>query len=199
MATLKIQEELTLEAHPDTVFEYLSDPNRVVHCLPGAQLDELREDGTYAGSIKVKLGAVSIAYKGTARFHEVDAEARSLRLEGKGREKAGQGSVKMMMESRVEALDPGSRIVVDAEVQLAGRVVRFARGMLDSVSKEVFRQFTECLAATIGQGTGPASDGGADEPGGAPTPVPVAPRELNALGLVWSTFRSWLRGLMGRS
>lgn len=199
MASLTIQEELTLDAPPDAVFEYLSDPNRVVHCLPGAQLDEVKDDGTYAGSIKIKLGAVSIAYRGTARFHEVDSEARSLRLEGKGREKGGQGSVKMMMESRVEAAEAGSRIVVNAEVQLAGRVVRFARGMLDNVSKEVFRQFTECLASTMGTGAESGSgDVGEDGVLTGDQSAPPAPRELNALALLWSTFLSWLKRFGGR-
>ena len=208
MASLSIQEELDLPADPDTVFAYLSDPNRVVHCLPGAQLDEVTDDGSYAGSIKVKLGAVSIAYRGTARFHEVDSDSRRLRLEGKGREKGGQGSVKMTMDSRVEESAGGSRIVVNAEVQLAGRVVRFARGMLESVSKEVFRQFTECLASTIGgsavtdpnpQGD-PASGGDSGqatdrEAAAGHEPPSSGPQELNALALLWSTFLSWLKGL----
>lgn len=198
MASLEIQEELTLDAPPDTVFEYLSDPNRVVHCLPGAQLDEVREDGSYAGSIKVKLGAVSIAYRGTAEFHEVDPAARSLRLEGKGREKGGQGSVKMMMESRVDEADGGSRIVVHANVQLAGRVVRFARGMLEGVSKEVFRQFTECLASTIGSPSKAESEPISASGNGVGEAAPPAPRELNAFALLWSTFLSWLKRLVGR-
>ena len=152
MSTLRIEERFTVDVPPARVFEYLTDPQRIVGCLPGASLSEVTDDGVYHGNIRVKLGAASIAYRGSMSFTEVDADAGLMRVEGAGRERTGAGGVKLVMEGRVLEVDEGSEVVVDARVKLAGKIVRFARGMLQSVSREVFRQFSECFARTIAEG-----------------------------------------------
>ena len=163
MSTLRIEERFTVDVPPAQVFEYLSDPRRIVGCLPGASIDRVTEDGVYHGGIRVKLGAASIAYRGSMSFTEVDADAGLMRVEGGGRERTGAGGVKLVMEGRVVEAEGGTEVIVDAQVRLAGKIVRFARGMLQSVSREVFRQFSECFARTIAEG----GDAAADESGDA--------------------------------
>ena len=192
MSSLTIEERFTLEAPAKRVFDYLKDPERVVVCLPGASIDERTEEGDYKGSIKVKLGTASIAYKGTMRFLEVDEENFRVRLEGKGRERSGGGSVKMTMESQVIPTDGGCEVVVESEVQLAGKIVRFARGMIQNVAQEVFRQFTACLATMV------ETDGADDGSSADEVQHAVVPAELSAFGLLLSAVRSWLARLFGR-
>ena len=76
MSTLKIEERFELDAHADEAWGYLSRPERIVVCLPGAELTEVIDERNYAGSVKVKLGAVAMEYGGTAKFTEVDPEPR---------------------------------------------------------------------------------------------------------------------------
>ncbi len=153
MSTLRIEERFTADVPPGVVFEYLTDPQRIVGCLPGASISKVTDEGLYHGSIRIKLGAASIAYRGSMSFTEVDPEAGLMRVEGKGRERTGAGGVKLVMEGRVVEVDGGSEVIVDAQVKLTGKIVRFARGMLQSVSREVFRQFSECFARTIAKGS----------------------------------------------
>ena len=152
MSILRIEERFTVDVAPGLVFEYLTDPKRIVGCLPGASISDVTDDGVYHGSIRVKLGAASIAYRGTMSFTEVDPEAGLMRMEGSGRERTGAGGVKLVMEGHVVEADGGSEVIVDAQVKLAGKIVRFARGMLQSVAREVFRQFSACFARTIAEG-----------------------------------------------
>ena len=150
----------------------------------------MSDDGSYKGSIRVKLGAASVAYRGSMAFVEVDPEARLVRLQGTGRERGGAGSVRMVMESRVVESGAGSEVIVEAEVQLAGKIVRFARGMLQSVSRQVFRQFAACLAELI-----------ADDVGGGGEGVPAPPSGqagLNPARILLRVFANWVRRLFGR-
>jgi len=188
MSTLKIEERFELDASADEAWAYLSRPERIVVCLPGAELTEVIDERNYAGSVKVKLGAVAMEYLGKAEFTEVDPEKRVVRMEGKGRERRGGGTVSLTMESTVHELEGGRcEVTVLADIQLAGKIVRFGRGMIQAVTAEVFKEFTARLAAELAT----------DEPAGAESAGP-SPEALSLLPLLLRSFRSWLRRLFGR-
>ncbi len=203
MSSLRIEERLELEAPAERVWAYLVDPERVVSCLPGAAIDAAVGERTYRGSMKVKIGPVSMTYQGVAEFVELDADRRTMRLEGKGSDKGGGGQVQMVMESRVESLAASrTRLVVDVELKLAGKMVRFGRGMIGVVSERLFQEFAECLAARLGADADTAVPG---EPDGASARGDVAAEsrtresELGALGLLLRALWSRLARLFGRS
>ena len=142
----KIAEEFEVQAPVQRVWEYLIDPAKVAVCIPGAELLESKDDGTFTGAVKVKVGPMTMSYKGTVKFTEMDEQAHQVRLVGEGREAGGAGSAKMTMLSRVTQLaSGGSQVTVNAEVDLVGKIVQFGRGMIEEVSKQLFRQFSACV------------------------------------------------------
>jgi carbon monoxide dehydrogenase subunit G len=195
----KIEERFEVQAPVQRVWEYLIDPARVVVCIPGAELLESQDNLTFLGAIKVKVGPVTMSYKGTIKYTEVDEQAHQVRLVGEGREAGGGGSAKVTMLSRVTPLSSGgSGVVVNAEVDLVGKIVQFGRGMIEEVSRQLFRQFSACVKQRleVPEDPRPAEKAPADET--APpetTPVSAAPLALRAL---WAMIvRSFLR-LFGR-
>ena len=141
----KIEEQFEVQAPVNRVWEYLIDPARVVVCIPGAQLLESQDDRTFLGAIKVKVGPVAMSYKGQMKFTEVDEQNHQVRMVGEGREAGGAGSAKVNMLSKVTPIGGGSLVVVSAEVDLVGKIVQFGRGMIEEVSKQLFRQFSACV------------------------------------------------------
>lgn len=142
----KIAEEFEVQAPARRVWEYLIDPAKVAVCIPGAELLESKDDGTFTGAVKVKVGPMTMSYKGTVKFTEMDEQAHQVRLVGEGREAGGAGSAKMTMLSRVTPLaNGGSQVSVLAEVDLVGKIVQFGRGMIEEISKQLFRQFSACV------------------------------------------------------
>ena len=142
----KIEEEFEVQAPVQRVWEYLIDPARVVVCIPGAELLESQDERTFVGAVKVKVGPMTMSYKGLVKFTEVDEQARQVRMVGEGREAGGAGSAKVTMLSKVTPLDGrGAMVVVSADVDLVGKVVQFGRGMIEEVSRQLFRQFSACV------------------------------------------------------
>ena len=132
-----------------------------------------------------------------------------IRMEGKGRERRGGGTVTLTMEGTVHELEGGRcEVTVVADIQLAGQIVRFGRGMIQAVTAEIFKEFTACLAAELAAGKprGEASDGDvAAQPGPAgesgdfaSSPAGSSPEALPLLPLLLRSFRSCLRRLFGR-
>jgi len=142
----KIEEKFELNAPVDRVWKYLIDPRQVALCLPGAELLESQDERTFLGAVKVKVGPVTMSYKGTVKFTEVDDQSHQVRLVGEGREAGGGGSAKMTMASKVTALSGGGSLVeVTTEMELVGKIVQFGRGMIEEVSRQLFRQFSACV------------------------------------------------------
>jgi carbon monoxide dehydrogenase subunit G len=219
-----IKETFRIQAPVERVWAYIVDPTQVVNCLPGAELTSDEGERVYSGKVKVKVGPVTASYAGRARLTEVNAAEHVVRMNAEGRESGGAGSAKLRMTSRVTAHPAGgAEVQVEAEVDVAGKIVQFGRGMIEAVSKQLFKDFVSCVRSTLeapapaaapvtapsgtpravagGEaGTAPAvrADHTRVAPGGAShqaKPVAVVPLVLRA---IWATLSGWVARLFGR-
>src|SRR5690349_18498463 len=181
--SIRIEEVFEIQAHPDRVWSYLTDPRQVVNCLPGAELTSVQDDTTFLGRVKVKVGPISTAYAGKVILTERDDANRVVKMTGEGRESSGAGSAKMTMTSSVVGLgNGGSEVRVVADIDIVGRIAQFGRGMIESVNKQMFKQFTECVRTTLADGSAaapaasePARPSDKTEPTAEPAAAPPQP------------------------
>ena len=188
----KIEERFEVQAPVERVWKYLIDPARVVECLPGAELVEMTDAHNFVGAIKVKVGPLAMSYKGKAKFTEVNEETHQVRMVGDAREVGGSGSTKVTMLSTVAPLASGgaSEVVVNAEVELVGKIVQFGRGMIEEVSRQMFRQFSTCVRAKLEEAQPVESTPSVPEI----KPVAAAPLAFRALWAIIVRFFSQLFG-----
>jgi carbon monoxide dehydrogenase subunit G len=199
----KIEERFEVKAPVERVWKYLIDPQRVVHCLPGAELLEQRDERTFLGAIKVKVGPLSMSYKGQAQFTEINEETHQVRMVGDAREVGGSGSTKVSMLSTVTPLESGGcEVLVNADIDLVGKIVQFGRGMIEEVSRQMFRQFSTCVRQQLEVADEPqplAPDQPVNQPvvqQAAPETKPVAAAPL-AFRALWAIITRFFRGLFG--
>jgi uncharacterized protein len=194
----KIEERFEVQAPVERVWKYLIDPARVVQCLPGAELLEQQDAQTFLGAIKVKVGPLSMSYKGQAKFTELDEQAHQVRMVGEAREVSGSGSTKVNMLSTVSPLaGGGSEVKVNAEVDLVGKIVQFGRGMIEEVSRQMFRQFSTCVKQQLELAEEPKAAG---EVVSSDPPVPGETKAVSAAPLafhaLWAIIRRFFRKLL---
>ena len=204
MSNLKIEEDFEVNAPVERVWEFLKDPSQVVTCLPGAGLDEVIDDRNYAGNVKVKVGPVTVAYKGIATLNEVDEENHKVLIHGAGKEKAGGGNVTMDMVGRVEPSDGGARVSFVADVKLAGKIVRFGRGMIEGVSDQLFKQFVERAKDKLetpepdaAEASGPQQDGAGPSAPAESSKAVAKKDEQEAVDGISLMFKVLWAGIMG--
>ena len=189
---IKIEEKFQVPASIDVVWRFMMDPEQVVTCIPGATLEEVVDDRTFLGSVKIKVGAVSAKYKGQVQFTEIDEAGRSILLAAEGRETGG-GMAKGTLSSRLRSLeDGGTEIETDASIDLTGRIMQVGRGMIEGVSKQLFQQFVSSTKTRLE----------VSAEGGDVAALP-AQTELRILPLLLRTLREaiarFFRRLFGRS
>ena len=88
---MELDHSFTVPVPPDQAWDVLLDVQKIAPCMPGAQVDSVEGDDV-AGRMKVKVGPVSLTYKGTASFKDRDAAERSILMEASGKEMRGAGT-----------------------------------------------------------------------------------------------------------
>ena len=154
--SIQIEETFQVAVSVDTVWRFLLDPHRVVTCMPGAELEQVVDERTFEGAVKIKLGAITTRYRGRVQLTEVDEAAHTVRMLAEGRETGG-GTAKGTLTSQVRALPDGdTEVIAQAEVDITGRVMQMGRGMIQGVSSQLFAQFAtrtrEALETPAAQG-----------------------------------------------
>lgn len=146
---MHIQNQIEVGAPPDELFDILSDVERVAPLLPGATLEGKQDDGSYAGTVKVKVGPISVTYRGTISFAELDHEARKAVMEASGQEINGQGSTQATITATVSGSGSASQLTMDTDMEVRGKVAQFGRGAIDNVSQKILDQFAHNLEAQV--------------------------------------------------
>ena len=146
---MQLENSFQVSAPPDKVFAYLLDINKVVGCVPGAELTEVVDESTFKGKVKVKVGPITVAYSGTARIAERDESERMATLSAEGRETTGPGSARASAQMRVQTAGENSLVTITTEYHVAGRVAQFGRGVMEDVSRRLIQEMAACIQANV--------------------------------------------------
>lgn len=166
---MKLTNTFSVSAPPDTVFAILLDIPTIAPCMPGAELTGTGDDGSYQGTVKVKLGPISAQYKGVARLVETDQAAHRAVLNAEGSETRGQGTASATITAVCRPDGEGSSVEIETDLKITGKVAQFGRGVLQDVSAKLIDQFADCLATSVLSGDGTASPAASATPPTAPT------------------------------
>ena len=149
-ATIDWSYDLLFEDEQRAFEEALVDIERVAPCLPGAEITEAGEDGTYRGTFSVRLGPTTAAYRGELAMEEVDADAHRAVMRASGQDKRGQGSAKATIVSTMRQEGEATTVEVETDFTITGRLARFGRGgMIQDISNRLLKDFAECLQQRI--------------------------------------------------
>jgi carbon monoxide dehydrogenase subunit G len=191
--SIQIEETFQVAVPVDTVWRFLLDPHRVVTCMPGAELEQVVDERTFEGAVKIKLGAITTRYRGRVQLTEVDEAAHTVRMLAEGRETGG-GTAKGTLTSQVRALPDGdTEVIAQAEVDITGRVMQMGRGMIQGVSSQLFAQFATRTREALET---PAAEGEEALPAArAEESIPIL-RVI--LGVLWAPVARFFRRLFQR-
>ncbi|HEY6398311.1 MAG TPA: SRPBCC family protein [Solirubrobacteraceae bacterium] len=161
---MKLRNEFTVPAAPERAWEVLLDLERVAPCLPGAQIDG-GDGNEFEGQMAIKIGPVTSRYKGTVRIEQADARALRAVMRARARDARGAGTAAATISTALAAVDEGTRVTVETDIQISGPAAQFGRGVMQEVSSKLMARFAACLAEEMGADPEPGTPGtlGANE------------------------------------
>jgi len=153
---MEMDHSFTVPVPPDRAWDVLLDVEKIAPCMPGATVDEF--DGeVVTGRIKVKVGPVSLTYRGTAKFTERDPDARVILLEASGKETRGAGTASATVRATLEPESGGeaTKASMHTTMNVTGRPAQFGRGVMAEVGGKLVEQFAQNLRQLIADEAGP--------------------------------------------
>jgi carbon monoxide dehydrogenase subunit G len=191
---MKFENKFAVEAPPAEVWDALMDFERVVPCMPGAELLGHEGEDSYQVQVRVKVGPMSMTYKGTVEVTERDEQAHRAAMRVQARETRGQGTANATMQIELSGDGAATEASMDTDLRLSGRAATMGRGVISDVSQALISQFANNLqqllsgpSSTAASPAGGAADGGAtpesaaapaaaaaSAPGAAPASAPGA-------------------------
>jgi uncharacterized protein len=147
---MQLENSFTIDAPIEKAWKALNTPETVAPCFPGATLTEYEGD-TFSGTVKVKLGPISLTYKGKGVYKERDDAAHRVVIEATGRDSRGNGTAEATVTGTMTADGPDKTAVTMAtDMKITGRPAQFGRGVISDVADKIIGQFATCVASKLG-------------------------------------------------
>jgi carbon monoxide dehydrogenase subunit G len=181
---MRFENDFTVPAAIDEVWNALLDVERVAPCMPGAEVLERVGDDAYKVGVTVKVGPISMTYRGEVQIVERDEHARRATMRVKAKEARGQGTADARAHMTLAERSNGTDVTIETELQLSGKVAAMGQGVIADVSAKLVETFAENLAAMLadgqaagdtpaGSGRAPTATATASAPAAVPRPAPA--------------------------
>ncbi|HEY5222028.1 MAG TPA: SRPBCC family protein [Microbacteriaceae bacterium] len=183
---MKLEHRFVVPASVDVVWAAFNDLEKLVPCVPGGTLISAEGD-TFEGTVKVKLGPISMLYGGTGTFLERDQAAGRMVVEAKGKDKRGNGTAGATVVAQITAEGTGTLVEVSTDLSVTGKPAQFGRGVIQDVSDKLLGQFVDCISAKLGPSASAAADAASSaiaEPPARPATAEATPAKAPAVAKV---------------
>ncbi len=170
---MKLENSFTVPVTADVAWRVLLDVEQVAPCMPGATLTG-RDGDNFTGTVKVKVGPVSLTYGGSAIFASLDEASRTAVIEASGKETRGSGTAKAVITTTLTESNGSTQVDVETDLMITGKPAQFGRGVMTEISGRLIDQFAECLAAKITADGTPPADAATVSPSDEASPEPTS-------------------------
>ncbi len=172
---MELTNEFVIDRPVDETWKILNDLEFIAPCMPGAQLTEIDGDD-YRGQVKIKVGPITAAYKGTASFIEQDADNHVAKLKAEGRDPRQGNANALVTATMTSAGDSATTVNIHTDLSLSGKIASFGRGAIEDVSAKILGQFADNLRQKLEDSSSTESaNAGAGEPATAADAAGTAP------------------------
>jgi uncharacterized protein len=189
---------------PAEAWKLLLDVQRIVTCMPGAELTEVLGNNSYKGRINVRLGPVALTFSGVVKFDEIDEAKHTARVSAQGTDAKGRGGANASSVFRLERGNGGSKVLVHSHLTLSGAVAQYGRGVgiIQATATQIMNQFARCLKDRLAQeglltAAVSAPSTNASPSIELPSSRPVA-RPISGFSLASQVLWGWLTGFFKR-
>ncbi|MCX6392557.1 MAG: SRPBCC family protein [Actinobacteria bacterium] len=186
-----IENDFDVAATPDDTYALMTDVERVAPCIPGATITGKREDGAYDALVTMKMGPMSLTYKGVIEIVEQDDAAKTAVMRAKATEAKGQGTAQATLTMNIsDAGDGKTNVKVGSDILVTGRVAQMGRGIMTDVAGKMVGEMAKAMEATLVAGAEAKARGEAP-------PESVAAEAPSAVGIAADITKGKIKGLFG--
>jgi carbon monoxide dehydrogenase subunit G len=155
---MDLTHRFSVPAPVDRAWNAFNDLEGLAACFPGATITSVDGD-EFTGSVKIKMGPVSLMYNGSGRYVERNDADRRVVIEARGEDKRGNGSAMATVTASFAESGEQTDVEVLTDLEITGKPAQFGRGVISDASDKLLDQFASCVSERFTDGLGAAARG----------------------------------------
>lgn len=136
----------TVDKPIDEVWSTMTDLERVIPAVPGAEILEKTGDDAVKAGVKIKLGSMSMNYSGPAEIVEKDDTAHRAVMTAQAKEAGGQGNADAKVTMELSEQGAGTEVSLHSVVNVTGKAAQMGEGVISAVTEGMIKEFSGNLA-----------------------------------------------------
>ena len=143
---MQIEKSCVLPVPVQAAWDCLADADLVGACVPGVEKVERVDDTHFVVTVTVKVGVIKPTFRLNVTLVEQTPPAY-LRSTCTGEANGMMGSLRQTTQIRLSSVEGKTRVDVNAEVDVFGRLGTFGYGVLKGKADQLWEQFVANLSA----------------------------------------------------
>jgi carbon monoxide dehydrogenase subunit G len=174
---MEFENTFTVDAPVPEVWDLLMDVERIAPCMPGAQVLEQTGDDAYKVAVKVRLGPMTMNYKGDVEILAKDEAVHEATMRAKAKEARGQGTASADIRMALREQGAGTEASIVTSMQMSGKAAAMGQGVIKDVAASLTDTFAQNLAGMVERGGATATGAATETPAAAPTAAAATPAQ----------------------
>ena len=144
---MQLQGRFLLPSSADKVWAYVSDPSKVVECVPGLQTYTVGENKRISAAVRVSIGFIRGTFQTSTKVVKEDPATHTAALELSG---TGAGSgFNAVVNIVVTPIGSESELAWEANVNISGPLGGLAKPLVEGNIKKIIGQLFDCVKAKL--------------------------------------------------
>jgi carbon monoxide dehydrogenase subunit G len=146
-----IDQQVTLPAPADKVWDFMMDVPAVSTCVPGVESVSQVDGDTYTGALKVKVGPIGLRLEGQIVLAERDRDAWRARMDVQAADKRVSGAVSAKMTLQLVPQSPTeTQLTIHTDANIMGKLGEFGQAVMRKKADQIMAEFARNMATAVG-------------------------------------------------
>jgi carbon monoxide dehydrogenase subunit G len=147
---MNFEHRCTIPVARERLWDFLLDVPQLATCIPGAEEVIQRDDGQYAGCMRVKVGPMSLTLRGTVMIQEQDQQQWCATARAEANDRRVGGGVHVTAAMRlIESAPAETELSIQAEARLLGKLGEFGQPIIRRQAETIVAEFARNVAARL--------------------------------------------------
>ncbi|MCH8055988.1 MAG: SRPBCC family protein [Deltaproteobacteria bacterium] len=150
---MKFTQRAVIPVAREPLWDFLMDVPKVACSLPGVESVKQIDDSTYQGTLKIRVGPISLTLQGKIILEQRDREnwRATMRAEASDRMAAGAVKGKTSMELR-EISPEETELLVETDVSILGKIGEFGQPIIRRKADAMLQEFVKNIKKQLAGG-----------------------------------------------
>ncbi len=141
---MKFSQSAIIPVAREPLWEFLMDVPKVAQSLPGVESVNRIDDNTYQGTLKVRVGPVSLNLQGKITVEERNRDSWKATLKAEAADRLAAGAVRGKTAMQLNEVGPKeTELVVETDVNILGKIGEFGQPLIRKKADQMLKEFVE--------------------------------------------------------